>query len=245
MTPKRSGVGLGWVTFAASAAAMIATPLRPRGRRSVLASVVVTGLAATTFVAASRRWGTKRAVVAFGTIALSTLGVERFGTQTGKLFGQYEYSPILKPQIAGVPAIVPLAWFAMAVPARETAAAINRRWRIPLGAALLTAWDLFLDPQMVGEGYWTWARNGRYRGIPFTNYMGWLVTSLGVMAMLEATLPPDEEADLALVGEYSWMAIMQTLGFAAFFRDPLVAVVGGSAMLPSAVVALRKVLRHG
>jgi uncharacterized membrane protein len=187
----------------------------------------------------------KRAVVAFGTIAMSTLGIERFGTQTGKLFGKYHYSPILKPKIAGVPAIVPLAWFAMAVPSRETAVAVNRRWRVPLGAALLTAWDLFLDPQMVGEGYWTWARNGRYRGIPLSNYMGWFVTSLGVMAMLEATLPPHEPADAALVGEYSWMAVMQTLGFAAFFNDPLVAVVGGSAMLPPAIVAVRKVLGRG
>jgi uncharacterized membrane protein len=176
---------------------------------------------------------------------MSTLGLERFGTQTGKLFGGYQYSPILKPQIAGVPAIVPLAWFAMAVPARETAVAISRRWRIPLGAALLTAWDLFLDPQMVGEGYWTWARKGRYRAIPLSNYMGWLVTSLGVMAMLETTLPPGDSADAALVGEYSWMAVMQTLGFAAFFNDPLVAVVGGSAMLPPAVLALRKVLSRG
>ncbi len=176
---------------------------------------------------------------------MSTLGLERLGTQTGKLFGEYHYSPILKPKIAGVPAIVPLAWFAMALPARETAVAVNRRWRLPLGAALLTAWDLFLDPQMVGEGYWTWARKGRYRGIPFSNYIGWLVTSLGVMAMLEATLPPDEQADTTLVGEYSWMAVMQTLGFAAFFNDPLVAAVGGSAMLPPAIFTLRKVLTRG
>ncbi len=176
---------------------------------------------------------------------MSTLGLERLGTQTGKLFGEYDYSPILKPKIAGVPAIVPLAWFAMAVPARETAVAVNRQWRIPLGAVLLTAWDLFLDPQMVGEGYWTWARNGRYRGIPLSNYMGWLVTSLGVMTMLEATLPAGDTADKALVGEYSWMAVMQTLGFAAFFDDPLVAAVGGSVMLPPAILALRKVLNRG
>jgi uncharacterized membrane protein len=176
---------------------------------------------------------------------MSTLGVERFGTQTGKLFGEYRYSTILKPQVAGVPAIVPLAWFAMAVPARETAVALNRRWRIPLGAALLTAWDLFLDPQMVGEGYWTWVRHGRYRGIPLSNYMGWLVTSLGVMGVLEATLPAGDTAETALVGEYSWMAVMQTLGFAAFFDDPLVAAVGGSAMLPPAILALRRVLTRG
>ena len=58
---------------------------------------------------------------------------------------------------------VPLAWFGMALPAREVAHAVlghGRRAgrRIVLGAAALTAWDLFLDPQMVGEGYWTWTR---------------------------------------------------------------------------------------
>ena len=35
---------------------------------------------------------------------------------------------------------------------------------VVLGAAALTAWDLFLDPQMTTEGYWRWARRGRYRG---------------------------------------------------------------------------------
>ena len=77
-------------------------------------------------------------------------------------FGRYGYTGALRPQVAGVPAIVPLAWFAMALPAREAAHAAlgprsNPATRIVLGAAALTAWDLFLDPQMVGEGYWGWA----------------------------------------------------------------------------------------
>jgi uncharacterized membrane protein len=97
--------------------------------------------------------------------------------------------------VAHVPAIVPLAWFALGLPARETAhAALGERStpaaRIVLGSAALTAWDLFLDPQMVGEGYWAWAKRGAYRGIPLTNYVGWFVTGLGVMALLEAVLPP-------------------------------------------------------
>jgi putative membrane protein len=33
------------------------------------------------------------------------------------------------------------------------------------------------------------------------------------------------------------MAVMQTLGFARYFRDPVVAVVGGAAMLPIATAA--------
>ena len=34
------------------------------------------------------------------------------------------------------------------------------------------------------------------------------------------------------------MSVMQTLGFARYFRDPLVAAVGGAAMLPIAVAAV-------
>ena len=41
-----------------------------------------------------------------------------------------------------------------------SAGARRRARRIALGAAALTAWDLFLDPQMTAEGYWRWDRGG-------------------------------------------------------------------------------------
>jgi uncharacterized membrane protein len=228
---------------------MIATPLRRRGRRSGLASVVVTALATTTLSALARRWGPRRAGVALASTTAAATAVEVLGSRTGVPFGRYAYTGRLRPTVGGVPAIVPLAWFAMGVPARATArAALGRRAR-PwpgrlLGAACLTAWDLFLDPQMVGEGYWSWRRRGRYRGIPLTNFAGWYVTSVGIMVLLDRAAPTDEAPDAALVGVYGWMAVMQTLGFAAFFGDPLVAVVGGLAMVPPAVAAVRG-LRRG
>jgi hypothetical protein len=72
------------------------------------------------------------------------------------------------------------------------------------------------------------------------------------MALLELTLPVDDAiggsdaADPVLVAEYGVMAAMETLGFAVFFRDRLVAAVGGAGMLPVAVLAARRVLaqRH-
>ncbi len=165
---------IGWLgVLAATAglvttAAMIATPLLPRGggARRALSSVVVVGLAATTTANAARRWGFARTGVAAVAVGVSTAVVERVGTQTGVPFGRYQYSGDLRPQIAGVPAIVPLAWLAMALPAREAAhSALGARssapGRVLVGAAALTAWDLFLDPQMVGEGYWRWTKRGR------------------------------------------------------------------------------------
>jgi uncharacterized membrane protein len=232
---------------------MIATPLLPQGGRArqVLSSVVVVGSFATTTANAVRRWGGPRAGTAALATAVSTTVVERVGTRTGIPFGRYAYSRALQPQVAHVPAIVPLAWFALGLPARESAhAALGNRstpaGRIAVGSAALTAWDLFLDPQMVGEGYWAWARRGVYRGIPLTNFLGWFVTGLGVMALLEATLPPSDcgdGADGALVGEYAFMGVMETIGFARFFRDPVVAVVGGLGMVPLAAIAVARKLR--
>ena len=85
-----------------------------------------------------------------------------------------------------------------------------------------------------------------YRGIPLSNYLGWFVTGLGVMALLEAALPPSDDpgdADGALVGEYAFMGVMETVGFARYFRDPVVAVVGGLGMVPIATAALVRKFR--
>ena len=250
-------------------AAMVATPLVPQGgaMRRVLSNAVVGGLFVTTTARSVRRWGAARASVAVTSTALGTGLVERIGTRTGVPFGRYHYTGVLRPAVGGVPAIVPLAWCAMAVPAREVAhAALGHRssrvGRVVLGAVALTAWDLFLDPQMVGEGYWRWTKRGRYRGIPLTNYVGWFLTSLGVMAVLEVALPVDADApvdadrpvdagaDPVLVSEYVGMTALETVGFAAFFGDPVVAAVGGVASAPIVVGALRTLRlqrrwRHG
>jgi len=253
--------GVTAVAGAATIAGMIATPLLPQGGRGrrILSSVVVGGIWVTTTANAVRRWGVVRAGTASATTAASTAVIERVGTRTGLPFGRYAYTDALQPQVAHVPVIVPLAWFGMGLPAREAAhAALGSRstpWkRIALGSAAMTAWDLFLDPQMVGEGYWAWARRGFYRGIPLTNFAGWFVTGLAIMALFEATLPVERSGDASaarahrpdarLVGQYGYMSVMQTLGFARYFRDPLVAAVGGLGMLPIAGTAAARMARR-
>jgi uncharacterized membrane protein len=227
---------------------MLAMPFVRKGGlgRQFLSSLVVGGLFSTTTAGVTRRWSPTRAVAAAGATAAATTAIERFGAQTGRPFGRYRYTGALQPQIAGVPVLVPMAWFAMAVPARETAHAAlgersNRVSRVIAGAAALTAWDLFLDPQMVGEGYWQWARRGAYRGIPISNYFGWFLTSLSVMALLEALLPVSDPVP-ELVAEYGVMAAMETLGFASFFGDRVVAVMGGLGMLPVAGLAVARLV---
>lgn len=231
-------------------AAMIATPLLPqRGRgRRLLSSVVVGGMFVASTANAARRWGIARAGAAATVTAAATATVERVGTRTGVPFGRYGYTDALRPQIHHVPVIVPLAWFAMGLPSREAAhsalgQASSPARRVVAGSVAMTAWDLFLDPQMVGEGYWAWARRGAYRGIPLSNYLGWFATGLGIMAAFEALLPPGKRPDRHLVAHYAYVSVMQTLGFARFFRDPVVALAGGVAMLPIAGAAATNLVR--
>jgi putative membrane protein len=216
----------------------IAVPLTDD--RATLTTVVVVAFAVTTTALAAREWGWGRALLTAAVVVTTTTALERVGTATGLPFGEYRYTGVLQPTVAGVPVAVTLAWLAMAVPAREVAARLAAgAWqRVLLGAVALTAWDVMLDPQMVGEGYWVWEGGGPWRGVPLSNYAGWLVASAGVMVLLELLLPGAGRSR-PLLGLYTWWAVMQTLGFLVFFGDPLVGLVGGLLMLPLAWLSWR------
>lgn len=242
--PGRSALRLGAACGTIMALAQIAVPLTEE--HAVLTTVVVVAFAATTTSLAAAVWGWRRAGVAAVVVVVTTTVLERVGTGTGVPFGEYRYTGELQPTIAGVPLAVTLAWLAMAVPAREVAARLAAPgWRrTAVGALALTAWDVMLDPQMVEEGFWVWAEGGPWRGVPLSNYLGWLLSSAAVLALLDRLLP-EAGSSRPLLGLYAWWAVMQTLGFLVFFDDPLVGLVGGLCMLPLAVAAWRAELGLG
>ena len=221
------------------AGTQIAIPLT--ARRAGLSSVVVVTLAVCALGAAAERWGVARALLAATVVGPLALGAEVIGTRTGLPFGTYHYTGILRPTLAGVPAIVPLAWLGMGIAAWEVAGRVTdvAVTRVVVGAIALTGWDLFLDPQMTHEHYWVWDGGGPYRHIPLSNYAGWIGCSLVVMVALALTLP-GRSRSLPLLGLFTWMAVMETIGFVAFFGDPVVGIVGGTVTLPIAATAWRR-----
>lgn len=235
----RAALSLAWGGALAMAAAQIAIPLT--ARRAGLSSIVVVGLAACATGAAALTWGWFRAGLAAAVVTPAALLTEVVGTRTGWPFGPYHYTGALRPTVAGVPLIVPLAWLGMGLAAWAVAGwiATGPLTRGAAGAVALSGWDLFLDPQMTRERYWVWTGGGAYRHVPLSNYAGWLVCSAAVMALLSVALPGPRRSE-PLLGLYSWMAAMETLGFAVFFGDLLVAVVGGVVTLPLAATAWRR-----
>ncbi|MCL4255794.1 MAG: carotenoid biosynthesis protein, partial [Anaerolineae bacterium] len=73
------------------------------------------------FAALATQWGLSRIGAVFVMVAVMTWGVEFIGSKTNFPFGSYDYTPLLQPQLGGVPLLIPLAWFMM-LPAAWTIA---------------------------------------------------------------------------------------------------------------------------
>lgn len=140
--------------------------------------------------------GLRRTLFFFFAATVISAAAELVGTKTGWPFGGYEYTNFLGWKLLGrVPLAVPMSWFYMGFASFVLADAIaaargwrNRRlWSIVLGAWLLTAWDLVLDPSMAAPQmqyihFWVWHESGPYFGMPLRNLAGWFGTGLAFIA---------------------------------------------------------------
>jgi uncharacterized membrane protein len=189
-------------------------------------------------------WGWVRALrVMFTVIVLAWLA-EFIGSQTGFLFGNYHYTQALRPQLGGVPLLIPLAWLMMLPPAWAVTERVFSgfpRLRASRAAFALfstlafTAWDLFLDPQMVAWDFWRWAQPGGYFGIPWANYLGWLL----VAGLITFFVRPKDLPVVPLVAIYILTWLLQTIGQLFFWGLPGPALCGFLGMGLFVVLAVR------
>lgn len=196
--------------------------------------------------AAWNRSGPRYALCLAGTAFTVGLLSEITGVHTGIPFSTYAYTDALQPQLAGVPIIIPLAWAMMAYPAWRVGELIGNSalTRALVAAGALTAWDVALDPQMVGLGIWTWPNGGAYHGIPLVNFLGWFAVGFllfGWWALVERdrTQPgADVLADVLGPALFVWTWIGETVAHALFFEGYAVAAASFIAMGVFAVPAL-------
>ncbi len=183
----------GWTALAAMAVAQVVSSRAGHLEIFVTLIVVLLAVASVSFTAVG--WGWPRAAAAASAAFALGLAAEWAGTRTGFPFGAYRYTGLLRPAAGTVPLVVPLAWAAMGLPGYAAGAALarSRAGRIAAGAAALTAWDLFLDPQMISNGFWRWAHPGPYQGVPLSNFAGWLLVSAVLMAVFDGLLGASQQ----------------------------------------------------
>ncbi|GAA3222281.1 carotenoid biosynthesis protein [Dactylosporangium siamense] len=224
-----------WAVLAALVLVEIAYPLVHGGTRAALtvATVVVGYLLSVGHAWLSR--GPRTAAVLILVTTGGGFAVEAAGRATGYPFGDYDYTGSLGPRLLGVPLVIPLAWTWMAWPAWVAAARLTTRPWLRTGVAGLglAAWDLFLDPQMVGEGHWHWDSPGAalpgVPDIPITNYLGWLVVAWVLAAALTATTGNGTD-DRPMYALYLWTYGSSVLAHAVFLGLPASAAWGAAGM---------------
>lgn len=227
-------------------AGQIAYPLTdgPARNRLTVAIVVLGGLAAVAHAATSRGLRTAAWLV-LATAGLG-LAVEIVGVRTGFPFGRYAYATSLGWRVAGVPLVIALAWTMLAWPAALVARrlVLGPITRIAVGAWALASWDLFLDPQMVSAGHWSWTSTDLHlwgvARVPVTNYLGWLVVAVAVSACLQGVLDATPDGDDRVpFGFYLWTYASSVLALALFLGLGAAAAWGalgmGAVAVPLAV----------
>jgi uncharacterized membrane protein len=139
--------------------------------------------------------GVRLALAFFAITTVTSWIFEEIGVVTGLVYGPYHYTPALGLWLGSVPVLIPLAWFMLIYPSYIVANLIVDGWPVGtpggrghlvrlalLGALVITAGDLVVDPILSGPtvGAWVWERGGPYYGVPLQNSLGWIVTTFTV-----------------------------------------------------------------
>jgi len=136
-------------------------------------------------LAAFAAWGS---LVGAGGELLGTMGLWTVG-DVPLPFGEYHYTEWLGPKIAGhVPYFIPPSWFAMALVSFDLARRVSRvRWtQVLLGTTFMVLWDVSLDPAMNRAfPFWSYAADGFFFGMPFSNWCGWFGVTLIILVGYE------------------------------------------------------------
>jgi uncharacterized membrane protein len=248
--PFRVAVSIVPALLAVAVAAQIGYPLVTGTTRDALTVVIVVVVAAAALCSAAATRGRPAVVV----LALSTVvggfAVEVLGVHTGFPFGRYRYQGSLGTTLFGVPLVIACAWPMLAWPSALAARHLAHSYpvRVLLGAWALTAWDVFLDPQMVAAGHWRWLHPSPHLPgvptVPLTDYLGWFAVALLVSAALQRGLIATSAGDRWPLMFYVWTWAASTLALVAFLDLPTAALWGCAAMGTVAVPVLHVLTRR-
>ena len=211
-----------------------------------LAMVLILWLTAMTYVPFIRQTKRYGLTIVF-VLWLFALAVELFAIQTCWLYGCFTYSDLLGYKIMwAVPRILFFTWPPLVLGAVwlfnhfKTSPRILAFW----SGLLLVVIDLILDPVAVAQGFWSFSESGRWYNIPWTNFLGWLLSGT-VGSYLLLNLLQDANYPDAPKSQYMRWSLFCSLVFfssAAFFLGLLWPGVIGVVLI---ILYLVLAARHG
>ena len=121
--------------------------------------------------------------------------IELLGVQTGYPFGIYHYGEALGPKLFGVPPIIGVNWFMLAMGAGFLAKRLTSKpWiQVVISSLFMVGVDIPIEQLASALDYWYWKDNH----IPIQNFLGWFMIAL-IMQVLFWKFMEEEKNHLAI-----------------------------------------------
>ncbi|MEJ6981929.1 carotenoid biosynthesis protein [Pedobacter sp. P351] len=106
--------------------------------------------------------------------------IELIGVKTGLIFGEYAYGAALGPKFEDIPWLIGVNWILVIYSAGMFLKELGIKSHVVrslIGAFLITALDILIEPVAIKFDYWSWTRGV----VPFQNYAGWFIFSFGML----------------------------------------------------------------
>lgn len=174
-----------WLMAAFTVVTSIWTSLIPSGLVGIINTILLVAFALVHGISA---YGGKTMLWFIAVCLVVSNLAENLSIVTGFPFGHYHYTDILGRRLFLVPVTIGGAYFGAGYLAWTVALALLgragltidafSRWAVPaVAAVLMTSWDFMLDPTASTiNKWWIWEQGGGFFGVPFSNYLGWLLT---------------------------------------------------------------------
>ena len=198
---KASVLALALVSYALVLVTM-ATGWQPPGKPGWSEALIVFLAALATVVSLSRQLPMQNVLLASVIIAVVGSVSHCLGAATGIPYGPFTYATDAGPRFLNLLAWpMPLIWIIAVLNSRGVARLILRPWRklraygfwlIGITVVLTVLFDAALEPfASPVKHYWFWQRTRlplTWGGAPITNFLGWFLTTLLIMAFVTPVL---------------------------------------------------------
>lgn len=181
---------------------------------SFASSFAVVLFALPCYVGVVRSFGLRAGTQLIALMYVFAIVLENLAITTGFPYGKFVYGSFIGQMIGHVPWIVGFAW----TPILFGAVSLTHKY---LGhtsyinlffttAVLMTTLDFVLDPGSVALGFWVWENTVGFYGVPWSNFVGWVLSSFVAAAAVHFFLKVKklERVSLSPLMHSSFIAIL-------------------------------------
>jgi bisanhydrobacterioruberin hydratase len=121
----------------------------------------------------------KKATYLLISLSIFAYTIETIGILTGFPYSNFYYTDLIGPKIGVTPLSLPFAFIPLVIGAMYFGLKQTKTWKKILTATtILVLSDLVLDPGAVAINLWIFEINGLYYGVPFVNFLGWILAGI-------------------------------------------------------------------